>query len=111
MLPGDVFCVSYHTGPLQHCAKALLALTGVTLLAQGQLAAMLRTSGDFVPLPAPPLTPKHVNCQKSAECQLRLDPAEAMARRGQAISCQHGIPDSRSEAGSSFFLAGSHTAR
>lgn len=45
MLRGDVFCVFYHTGPLQHCAKDLLAVTEVTLLAQGQSAAMLRTSG------------------------------------------------------------------
>lgn len=38
--------------------------------------------GDFLRLlTLPPLpTPKHVSCQKSAEYQLRLDPAEAMAR-------------------------------
>lgn len=42
---------------------------------------------SFISSPCP--TPKHVSCQKSAEYQLRLDPAEAMARQGHFLSAWH----------------------
>lgn len=63
------------------CVQGLLILIEDELLAQGQLAARLLNSGWVLPSP-PPL--QHVSCGK-----VRLDPAEAVARKVRCLSAWH----------------------
>lgn len=79
--------------------QGLLVLIEDKLLAQGQLAAKLLNSGWVLPSPPPP--PFNMSAvEKSDLTLLKLWP-------GKPIACQHGIADSRREAGCVSFLAGS----
>lgn len=81
--------------------QGLLVLIEDKLLAQGQLTAKLLNSGWVLPSPPPPPPPFNMPAvEKSGLTLLKLWP-------GKLIACQHGIADSRREAGCVFFLAGS----
>lgn len=94
------FGVHFHTGVLSSCVQGLLVLIEDKLLAQGQLAAKLLNSGWVLPSPPPPPPFNMPAVEKTGLTLLKLWP-------GKSIACQHGIADSRREAGCVSFLAGS----